>query len=188
MNPAEIGALVFASALVACSPAEYSAQYSIPDADAVVGVQLTQSHLFLAEYDRVLFFGPVHGPFERTQLFPDTGGYSLVNLYRQDASTLLVNTIGNHVYRLRLESPGITEQMMNIPERERVPAGTEYLGAFDFDKSRGWRFITAGDRTEREIGKLYANEQPHNYGVQLSVGAPSTRAWLPFRRLRAACS
>jgi hypothetical protein len=27
-----------------------------------------------------------------------------------------------------------------------------------------------------------------NYGVQLSVGAPAIRAWLPFRRLRAACS
>src|SRR5262245_14173382 len=27
-----------------------------------------------------------------------------------------------------------------------------------------------------------------NYGVQLSVGAPSIRAWLPIRRLRAACS
>ena len=27
-----------------------------------------------------------------------------------------------------------------------------------------------------------------NYGVQLTVGAPSVRAWLPIRRLRAACS
>ena len=25
----------------------------------------------------------------------------------------------------------------------------------------------------------------HNYGVQLAVGAPSIRAWLPLRRLRA---
>jgi hypothetical protein len=29
---------------------------------------------------------------------------------------------------------------------------------------------------------------PPNYGVQLSVGACSILAWLPFRRLRAACS
>jgi hypothetical protein len=29
---------------------------------------------------------------------------------------------------------------------------------------------------------------PSNYGVQLSVGAPSNRAWLPMRGLRAACS
>ena len=27
-----------------------------------------------------------------------------------------------------------------------------------------------------------------NYGVQLSVGAPSIQAWLPIRQLRAACS
>jgi hypothetical protein len=32
------------------------------------------------------------------------------------------------------------------------------------------------------------SDEAYNYGVQLSVGTPSIRAWLPPRRLRAACS
>jgi len=154
MKHVEVVAVVVGAALLACGRAEYSAQYAIPNSNTVVGVQLTQSHPFLAEYDRVLFFGPAEGPFQRIALFPDTGGYTLVNLYKLDASTLIADTIGNQSYRIELDSDPGTPVLRNQP----VESSTQFLGAFDFDKSREWRFIGAGDRPKRDIGKLYTNE------------------------------
>jgi len=147
MNRAEVATVVVCAALLGCTRAEYSAQYAVPDSEVVVGVQLTQSHPFLAEYDRFLFYGPARGPFERIHLFPDTGGYALVNLYRLDRSTLIADTIGNQSYRIELASPG-----------QEVAGDTQFLGAFDFDPSREWRFIPSSERPNRDIGKLYTNE------------------------------
>jgi len=149
------GILLLAITTASGCRAEYSARYSVPTSDVVVAVDLKQINPPLAEYNRVLSFGTADGPGERVQLFPDPGGYALVNLYRIGPSTLLVKTSGNDEYRFDLASRTLVSILTATPGQRAVPHEAVFWGAFDFDSSKSWRFMESAERPEREIDKIY---------------------------------
>jgi len=142
-------------ALIACSasepPTEYTAQYRLPGSALLLSVELHQSHPFLAEYDRSLVLEGGARKLVEIDLFPDTGGYALVNLYRSASGDYVVRTQGNHYYILTLASGSITPHEDHTGLVTARAAGEEFVGAFDFDAQRGWRFISAAERSERLI-------------------------------------
>jgi hypothetical protein len=129
-----------------------------PDSDLRLTVKLRPSHPFLAEYDRVLLLSGGSGVLEEIELFPDTGGYALVNVYRLPSGDFLVRAGGNHRYVVGMKARSVTPDLTTTPESRARPPDAEFVGAFDFDSSRTWRFIGPEQRSEREIGRLYMPE------------------------------
>jgi len=145
-------------ALTSCGRVEYRADFALPGSDLVVAVILRHSHPYLAEYDRELLFGPRDGLSERITLFPDTGGYALINLYQIGASSYLVKTIGNDDYTLNVDDARITSRATLSDQQRVVPPDAQFVGAFDFAPAPTWRFIPASERAERLIGEIYNRE------------------------------
>lgn len=116
---------------------------------------LRASHPFLAEYDRS-FTVEHEGRAIRSnvQLFPDTGGHALVNLYRV-GSAVLLQTMGHEEYRIDLNSGSGTVRPTAFDEAvPRRPLEATFLGAFDFDEHDLWQFMPAATRRERPIGAI----------------------------------
>ena len=153
-------------AIVACSATERYAEADLPGAGVVVGVRPIHSHPFLAEYDRELISTTLDGP-QTQEIFPDTGGYPLVNVYRQGTSSFLLLTKGDHQYSVDARDGTLTTRRARTTQVDRPdggfsihhlpPNGSEFVGAFDFDAEREWRFIPARERPERVVGKLYTD-------------------------------
>jgi hypothetical protein len=96
--------------------------------DMVVRVTLKHSHPFLAEYKRSLEIVRL-GKSEKKEIFPDTGGYAWVTL-AVEQGTLEVRDVGGIQHLARLAG--------NEGQRK-------YLGRFDFDARKAYRFIPASE-------------------------------------------
>lgn len=130
--------------------ASYEAYYALPGSRYRIEVSLSQMHPYLAEYNRELRVRSADRE-RRSELFPDTGGYARANLYRTPQSTFVVRTMGNHEYVIDGDSGDIVELPHMVQCGEGGPPDALFLGAFDFDGTRQWRFITAIEREERVI-------------------------------------
>lgn len=144
-------ASLLALTLAGCGQAKYQAEYTLPRSGCTLAVALRDSHPFLAEYERELFFGASQGPRSRVEMFPDTGGYALGNLYRLNPTSYLIRTMGNDEYWIDLRRCEISARSM----QEEVAPGAQFVGCFDFAADRSWRFLSASDRAERRIGELH---------------------------------
>jgi hypothetical protein len=147
-------AVLVASLVVACGRAEYRASYALPNSRLSISVALHQSHSFLAEYNRRLGVFDKSGGVVEAELFPDTGGYAVVNLYLLPSGQFMVRTHGNHNYLLNSEVPSISAHLVTSPAARSRPSEAEFLGAFDFNHSQEWRFIPSSERSERDLDRL----------------------------------
>jgi len=144
------GVLVVGCAVMSgCGAEPRVAQYSVPSGDVTLAVSLLSTHPFLAEFKRELLVTRANTPPTTTELFPDTGGYALVNLYRRSDGQLLVRTIGDDSY---VVDP--TGEIKTIPAIG-ASSTDAYLGAFDWDAQKRWRFIPASEAAEMPL------DQPH---------------------------
>jgi hypothetical protein len=153
-----VAILAFATAgALACRGAEYSAQYEVPGSPIAIGVRLRQINAPLAEFDRFLFLASENGPRQEVEMFPDTGGYSLLNLYSVGGTLYRVYGVGNAGFDVDTPNRRIAKLGDVQPPGSIVPQRV-YVGAFDFDHSGRWRFIGAGEREERDPSDLHRND------------------------------
>jgi len=145
--------LLLACSIVACGRAEYQASHTPPNSSLSISVALHQSHPFLAEYNRRLVVSDKSGGVVEAELFPDTGGYATVNMYVLPSGQFLVRTQGNHRYLLNSDVPSISAHLVTSPSARARPSDAEFLGAFDFDSSHQWRFISSTEQPERDIDR-----------------------------------
>jgi len=128
------------AALVACASSGERATFRVPESNTAVTVERTPMHAYLAESHRSVIIKIQGRPASRAELFPDTGGYSRANLYRLDARRVLLRDADSS-YTIDVTSGTVSK------DAERRIAGT-FLGSFDVDGSKTWRFIPARDRPE----------------------------------------
>ena len=122
--------LLLPLALSGCSAAyDHVAETTVEG--IIVRVSLKHSHPFLAEYKRTLEIEHV-GQLQKKKIFPDTGGYAWVVIADD---------------RGRLEVKDLDGVQFSIPLPSSTTASRKYLGKFDFDAKRVYRFIPASSDT-----------------------------------------
>jgi len=118
--------LLLSLALSGCSAAyDHVADTTVEG--IIVRVGLKHSHPFLAEYKRTLEIKHV-GQLQKKEIFPDTGGYAWVVIADD---------------RGRLEVKDLDGVQFSMPLPSSTTASRKYLGKFDFDAKRVYRFIPA---------------------------------------------
>jgi hypothetical protein len=117
----------------------------------VLKVDLTHMHPYLAEYKRRAILLVAERVELSQELFPDTGGYSRVNLYRLSPDRYYVATFGNEDYSL-----DIAEGRLEVVRTQAhiAPSGAEFVGAFDWRRNSGWGFVPQSERPEIPIGEI----------------------------------
>ena len=135
--------------LVGCrSDAPQPATAEVPSVGTRVTVSRVASHPFLARYNlKVRVDGP-SGCRASMDLFPDTGGVSRRNLYDTPAGLLYV--IGQ--YDARVIDPRLC--IITLSEFRFLEPQRSFLGSFDEDGERGWRFLSPDERPERPFEPL----------------------------------
>ena len=134
------GPLLLAVLSLSCGSTA-SAIYRVPEFSMTIRVQLQPMHRWLAEYHRTLITDDGSREVSRTLLPDDTGGYLRINVYRLDSNTVvLMDSFGTYAIDLR------TGAVAKDAVRRREGA---FLGAFDKDQSRTFRFIAAAERAEQ---------------------------------------
>jgi hypothetical protein len=118
--------LLISLALSGCS-ADYDHVAETAIEGVTVRVGLRHSHPFLAEYKRTLEIEHA-GQIEKKEIFPDTGGYAWVVIADD---------------RGRLEVRDLDGVQFSMPLKSSTAATRTYLGKFDFDSKRVYRFIPA---------------------------------------------
>ena len=112
-----------------------------------VTVTRVATHPFLARFNLTLTVNAA-GCSVGSDLFPDTGGVSRRNIYRDSAARLYV--IGQFdVRRFDLQSCRI-----ELMEFRFLETGLGFVGSFDTDASGRWRFLSSEERPERPFQPL----------------------------------
>ena len=103
-------------------------------------VELVPTHPRLSEYKRTLVVSR-GGAEVRQTLFPDTGGYGRLNIYRQSGEVLVVrgpfDALLVHLDPLRIEMPP-----------QPTMASGKYVAALAQGADGAWRFIPAAEAGE----------------------------------------
>ena len=125
---------------------ETSAEYVLPDGGKIV-YKLESMHPFLSEYKRYITVKNNTNMVTK-ELFPDTGGYCLTNLYNIGVNRVLVR--GYH------DSWFVDTNKFTIEKQEDdffIIGGVkpEFIGAFDKDNVKSIRFIEAKERKEKDM-------------------------------------
>jgi hypothetical protein len=117
----------FLSLLLSGCAAEYDHVAETTVEGITVRVGLKHSHPFLAEYKRFLEIERA-GKAEKKEIFPDTGGYAWV-VVADDRGSLEVKDLDG----VQFSTP-LSASASNV---------RKYLGHFNFDGNRVYRFIPA---------------------------------------------
>jgi len=137
--------------LLACRDEPIVARQSV-SANLIIEVKLEPSHPFFAEYHRSL---TVYRGDQRTAsavLFPDTGGYSMVNVYRAASEGFRLLTMGNDSYVVNTEG-----DIRVVSDRQEMLFDV-YLGAFDWCGS-SWRFVSVAESPEMRVRDPHARRR-----------------------------
>jgi hypothetical protein len=105
------------------------------------------THPFLARFNLKLIV-KVDACSASSDLFPDTGGVSRRNVYRDSDDRLYL--IGQFDVR-RFDPHSCVVELI---EFRSVETGLRYLGTFDSDDSGRWTFLPADKRSERPFQPL----------------------------------
>lgn len=131
--------LLFAVA-AACAQAPQRAEYSVPGSDVTVALERKPTHRVVAEYERSASLLVGGQRVAQRALFSDTGGYSRTNLYQLgEARLLLRDADASYV---------VDPASKTIAKDESRRKGGTFLGSFDIDSSKQWRFVPAAERPE----------------------------------------
>jgi hypothetical protein len=130
-----------AAGVAACARAEERATFPVPGSTTTVTIVRTPRHAFLAEYNRYVLVAVQGRLASRLEMDPDTGGYSRANLYRIDDHRVLLRDADDS-YSIDLARGTVSK------DDERRAAGS-FLGSFDVDGARVWRFVSVIERGEQ---------------------------------------
>jgi hypothetical protein len=132
--------VLLALALGACREAREEAAYRVPNTDAAIVIERKPAHPVLAEYHRWARLDVSGKPATQVELFIDSGGYSRANLYRLSGTAMLLRD-ADASYLIDVAARIVTR------DTQRRKAGS-FLGSFDIDASKTWRYISAEERAE----------------------------------------
>ncbi len=135
--------------------------YQIPGTNEEIVLKRRIAHLFLAEYDRELVFRIGEREFARKTVAADTGGYSKMNVYRTSPTTyFLCGEMSFDAYSLDAKARSI----MSVGFEEK-PSEAIYVGVFDNDENRRWRFISASERSQANDTQVPSGCSKHNEDI-----------------------
>ena len=77
-------------------------------------------------------------------MFRDTGGYSRTNIFKVSESIYLLQDM-NDLYELNV----VQRRLRKVEYGELIPREKVFVGVFDVDDSKVWRFIPAKERESR---------------------------------------
>lgn len=137
---------MLSSCQVASTRKAVAATFRVPRSSMALTVERKAAHPFLAEYDRYLILLIDGIERQRIELSTDTGGYSRVNVFRINDNIYLLKDIYN-IYELDLRQQALRKS----PNHDLVGA---FVGAFDDDGEKVWRFIPASDRAQVPTDEL----------------------------------
>lgn len=123
------------------------AEVDLPTAGIHLRVTRTATHPFLARYRLTLQVEGPHGCIGTAELFPDTGYAGRRNLYQQGSDAIIV--LGEYDARV-IEGQGCTVRLV---EFQSLGGQSTFLGSFDVDGQKRWRYFPAAARAERPFGK-----------------------------------
>jgi hypothetical protein len=132
--------LFAATTLAACGQGLERASYRLPHSNVAVVIERSPAHSFLAEYERRVELNVQGNKVAQSDLLMDTGGYSRANLYQISETVYLIRD-ADASYLVDTA----TQRIKRDEVRRRQGA---FLGSFDVDSSKTWRFIPAGERPE----------------------------------------
>jgi hypothetical protein len=112
-----------------------------------VTVTRVATHPFLARYNLKVHIERGDGCVATSELFPDTGQAGRRNLYLSQSGTILV--VGQFDARV-LPRDRCTIQLVEFHQLEQ---GQTFLGTFDLDERKQWRFLPPDVRPERPFEK-----------------------------------
>lgn len=119
----------------------------MPSLGFMVTVTRVATHPFLARYNLSMKVTAA-GCSATSELFPDTGGVSRRNVYA--GGTGLLYMVGQYDVRMFDGDRCLVE----LREFRSLEDRLDYLGTFDVDRERRWRFFPAGARPEQPFEKL----------------------------------
>ena len=128
--------------------ASYSvkASYKLPNSNTEIILERRCIHLFLAEYERTLVLHVAGKEVLRQEVAADSGGYSRMNVYQVSPTEyFLSGDISYDKHELDITIPKITAN-----HSEGKPTGARFVGAFDSDEKKVWRFIAKTEREEQK--------------------------------------
>ncbi len=107
----------------------------------------TATHPFLARYRLTLQIERPQGCAATAELFPDIGYVGRRNLYQQASGAIIV--LGQ--YDARVIEPGSCT--IRLAEFQSLVGQATFLGAFDVDAQKRWRYVPSSVRAERPFEK-----------------------------------
>lgn len=124
-----------------------SAEVDLLTAGIHVSITRTATHPFLARYRLILQIERPQGCTATVELFPDTGYVGRRNLYQQASGAITV--LGQ--YDARVIDPD--RCTIRLVEFQSLAGQATFLGAFDVDAQKRWRYFPASVRAERLFEK-----------------------------------
>lgn len=116
-----------------------------------VGIHMTitriATHPFLARYRLTLQVEGPQGCSSTTELFPDTGYAGRRNVYQQGSGSIIV--LGQYDARV-IDAQSCSVRLV---EFQSLGAPSTFLGSFDVDGEKRWRYLPAAVRAERLFEK-----------------------------------
>ena len=121
------------------------AAFSIPVKNLVLVIERHPLG-FLAEYDRTVILRNDQKEIARVGMARDTGGYSRTNLFRNgEVIYTLIDCFGDFY---RIDAQKKTLEKLDKGGQQK----SEFVGSFDVDSRRRWRFIPVKDRDRLQTG------------------------------------
>ncbi|XCN71700.1 MAG: hypothetical protein Q3M24_15470 [Candidatus Electrothrix aestuarii] len=134
---------ILAMFMISCghnSSANYTlvSEYQFDNIKIKIG--LIHNHPYLAEYRKFIEISSQETLIAKEELFPDSGGYAWVAIYKDDKNNIIVQDFGNYGLLIDVHEL-IVKKIENTRRTSR-----QYIGCFDFDRTNGkkrYRFISS---------------------------------------------
>lgn len=124
-----------------------AADVEVPTAGIRVSLTRIATHPFLARYRLILGVEGRDGCSGKAELFPDTGYVGRRNLYQQASGGIIV--LGQYDARV-IEPNSCT---IRLVEFQSLVEQASFVGAFDVDAQKRWRYLPSAVRAERPFEK-----------------------------------
>jgi len=124
------------------------AEFTLAPEGLLVRITRVATHPFLSRHNLTLRVEQLGGCTATAELFPDTGYAGRRNVYRQSSGR--IGIVGQ--YDVRVIEPGTC--LIRLIEFQAWDRQGQYLGAFDADAQKRWRFFPKAERQELPFEKL----------------------------------
>lgn len=123
------------------------AEVDLPTAGIHLRITRTATHPFLARYRLTLQIEGPQGCSGTAELFPDTGYAGRRNLYQQGSGAIIV--LGQYDAQV-IDAQSCSVRLV---EFQSLAGQATFLGAFDVDAQKRWRYVPSEVRAERLFEK-----------------------------------